>query len=85
MVLLSSMFRTAAITGRTDTINASGSPIVKAGAGPSRRFVPHSRTSRHPRPRIATRPTALRQLTELHRAGVVTDAELDELRARLRV
>ena len=85
MVLLSSMFRTAAITGRTDTINASWFAGRQGGRWAEqtvRAALPHVQTT----PPLDRDPAeALRQLTELHRAGVVTDAELDELRARLRV
>ena len=85
MVLLSSMFRTAAITGRTDTINASWFAGRQGGRWAEqtvRAALPHVPATPPPERDPAE---ALRQLTELHRAGVVTDAEFDVLRARLRV
>ena len=88
MVLLSQMIRTAAITGRTDTINAwfadrQGGRWVEQTV---RAAIP---TAGPPSQRTETAravPAAtLRELTELHRRGVLTEAEFEGLRARLRV
>lgn len=93
MALLSRMMRTVAITGRTDTINAwfagrQGGRWAEQTIGaafPS--AAPHAqRTS--PAvcdPARADPAETLRELNELHRRGVVTDAEFEGLRARLRV
>ena len=83
MALLSQMFRTVAITGRTDTINAwfagrqggRWAEQTVAGAFPN---VPAG----------GTRPTAnaaavLREVTELQQRGVLTGVEAEALRARL--
>jgi hypothetical protein len=93
MALLSQLIRSVAITGSTDNVNAWfagrqggrwAEQTVRAAfptvASPSRR-TPQT---------VATRPPAdpaktLRELTELHQRGVVTDAEFDGLRAQLRV
>ena len=88
MVLLSQMIRTAAITGRTDTINAwfadrqggrwveqTVRAAVPTAAPPSQRTEAAS----------ADPAETLRELTELHRRGVLTEAEFEGLRARLRV
>jgi hypothetical protein len=88
MVLLSQMIRTAAITGRTDTINAwfadrqggrwveqTVRAAVPTAAPPSQRTEVAS----------ADPAETLRELTELHRRGVLTEAEFEGLRARLRV
>jgi hypothetical protein len=80
MALLSGLMRQAAITGRTDTLNAwwadrqggrwaeqsvrSAFPAAEAGPGAEQ---------------------SLAELLDLHRRGVLTDAELQRLRARLRV
>jgi hypothetical protein len=89
MALLSQMIRRVAITGRTDDLNAWfadrqggrwAEQKVRAAfpAGPRQAK----------RTRAATKPPAdpaetLRQLTELRRRGVVTDAEYESLRAGL--
>jgi hypothetical protein len=92
MALLSRMFRTVAITGRTDTINAWfadrqggrwAEQTIRAAfptAAHADRTPPPDRDPPYADPR-----ETLRELTELHRRGVVTDAEFDDLRARLRV
>ena len=78
MALLSRAMRTAAFTGNTDYISAwchgrqLGPWAVQASA-PVQRTPP------------ADPAETLRQLTELHRRGVVTDAEFEKLRADLRV
>ena len=90
MALLSQMFRTVAITGRTDTINAWFADR-QGSAGPSRRSAAPSRTSQQaPRrvaraapPRPADPAKTLRELTVLHKRGVLTTAEFEQLRAGL--
>jgi hypothetical protein len=83
MVLLSQYIRAAAITGRPDALNASwfagrqggrwAEQTVRA-AMPARGGVP------------STNPTdTLQELTDLHRRGVLTDAEFEDLRGRLNV
>ena len=95
MVLLSQLIRTAAITGRTDNLGEwfAGrqggrwadqmvrSAVPSAGAprpGPSRQAPETSPSGPDP-------AETLRELTELHQRGVLTDAEFEGLRARLRV
>ena len=93
MALLSQMFRTVAITGRTDTVNAwfasrQGGRWAEQTVRDAFPTVPsHGQRSR---PAVPTRPPAdpdetLRELTKLHERGALTDAELEDLRARLRV
>jgi hypothetical protein len=91
MALLSQMIRTVAITGRTDTVNAWfadrqggrwAEQTVRAA------FPQAAPPAGSPSAAVATPPPAdpaerLRQLTELRRQGVVTDAEFESLRARL--
>jgi Short C-terminal domain len=88
MVLLSQMIRTAAITGRTDTINAwfAGRQGGRWVEQTVRAAVPTAA----PPPQSAEAASAdpaerLRELAELHQRGVLTDAEFEGLRARLRV
>jgi hypothetical protein len=89
VVLLSQYIRRAAITGRTDTIDPSWFAGRQGG-----RWV--EQTVRGAMPTAA--PPAgnneaagadsaekLRELTELHERGVLTQAEFEGLRARLRV
>jgi hypothetical protein len=93
MALLSQMFRTVAITGRTDTLNAWfagrqggrwAEQTVSAAfpeAAPRAQSIP-------PAGRDAARADpaeTLRELTELRQRDILTDAELARLRARLRV
>jgi Short C-terminal domain len=93
MALLSRMIRTAAITGRTDTINAwfAGRQGGRWAEQTVRAAVPTAAShARGTPPAVATRPPAdpaktLQQLTELHERGIVTDAEFERLRARLSV
>jgi hypothetical protein len=93
MVLLSGMMRAAAITGRTDAVDArwfagrQGGRWANQTVGAAFPALPHGRASA---PTSARKPhvdtaKALRQLTELQRRGVVTDAELATLRARMGV
>lgn len=88
MALLSGLMRTAAITGRPDAVDASwfagrqggrwANQLV-AGAMPARGAGPPP----PPRPPAAVSADTLRDLDDLHRRGVLTDAELAGLRARL--
>jgi hypothetical protein len=93
MALLSQLMRTVAITGRTDTINAwfadrqggrwAEQTVAAAfpAAGPhAQRIPPASRDAAGADP-----AETLRELMELNKRGVVTDAELEGLRARLGV
>lgn len=93
MALLSQMFRTVAVTGRTDTLDASwfagrqggrwAEQTVRA-AFPSvpdaQRTPPAGSDSARADP-----AETLRELTELRQRGVVTDAEFEALRTRLRI
>ena len=100
VVLLSQMIRTAAITGRTDTISAWfggrqggrwAEQTVRAAiptAGQPARETPAAGRDSAPAtdPAPTTDPAeTLQELTELHERGVVTDAEFETLRADLRV
>ena len=91
MALLSQMFRTVAITGRTDTVNAwfasrqGGRWAEQTVRDAFPTVPPHGQRSRSA---VATRPPAdpdqtLRELTELHERGVLTDAEFEDLREGL--
>ena len=81
MALLSQMFRTVAITGRTDTVNAwfasrqGGRWAEQTVRGAFPNVPPHGQ---------ADRARKLRELAELHERGVITDAEFQELRAGLK-
>jgi hypothetical protein len=93
MALLSRMMRTAAVTGRTDTIGAwvvgrQGGRWAEQTVGAA---IP---TAGHPAqgapaagrdPALTDPAGTLRKLTELQARGVVTDAEFQTLRADLRV
>ena len=80
MALLSGLMRQAAITGRTDTLNAWWAD--RQGGRWAERTV---RAAFQP-PRPAADPTeALRDLTELQARGVITEDEFERLRARLGV
>ena len=95
MVLLSQLIRTAAITGRTDNLGEwfAGrqggrwadqlvrSAVPTAGA-PRPGGPPHAPETSPSGPDPAE---TLRELTELHQRGVLTDAEFEGLCARLRV
>jgi hypothetical protein len=89
MVLLSQLIRRAAITGRTDTIDPSWFAGRQGG-----RWVEQTVRSAMPTAAPATRSTepgsrdpaeTLRELTELHQRGVLTQGEFEGLRARLHV
>jgi hypothetical protein len=87
VVLLSQYIRATAITGRSDTLNASwfagrhggrwAEQTVQA-AMPQREHI-----KPRPAPAQADPAEMLRKLEELHASGVLTDAELDSVRARL--
>jgi hypothetical protein len=93
MVLLSGMMRSAAITGRTDTIGAwcAGRQGGRWAEQTIRAAFPTAarqgtRTPPTGRPPARADPAeALRELSELHRRGFVTDDEFEGLRDRLRV
>jgi hypothetical protein len=86
MALLSSMMRTVAITGRTDSVNAwfADRQGGRWAEQTVRSAFPAVERREHGRVRADPAET-LRELTELRRTGAVTDAEFDELRARLGV
>ncbi len=85
MVLLSQLIRTAAITGRTDNLGTwfAGRQGGRWADQMVRNAVP---TAAGPRPVAPPEPPRadpaqqLRDLTELHERGVVTDAEFQRLR-----
>jgi hypothetical protein len=91
MVLLSGMIRRAAITGRTDTVGAWcagrqggrwAEQTIRAAfpwAAPQAQRTPPAGQA----PARADPAKAVRELTELHQRGVVTDEEFEGLRARL--
>ena len=84
-MLLSSLIRTAAITGRTDAVDprrvnaffggrqgGRWAQQTAAAAVPS--ATPHAGQGS---------PPAIRELTRLHQRGDVTDAEFEQLRAQV--
>ena len=73
MALLSSMMRIDAFTGRTDHVDGwlSGRQTQRWALPPARAAAPADSAER------------LRELTDLHRRGVVTDAEFARLRAHV--
>jgi hypothetical protein len=80
MALLSGMMRTVAVTGRTDHVHL-GVADRQAGAWAERTM-----RGALPRPSPVATPPAdpaetLRQLTQLHESGVLTDSEFESLRA----
>jgi hypothetical protein len=88
MVLLSQLIRTAAITGSTDTINAwfAGRQGGRWVEQTVRAAIPTGASPPQRTEAVGADPAErLRELTELHRRGVLTDAEFEGLRARLRV
>ena len=92
MALLSQMIRHVAITGRTDDLNAwfagrQGGPWAEQKI---RAAFPPAPSQAQRTPPATPQPPAdsaetLRQLMELRRRGVVTDAEYETLRAGLRL
>jgi Short C-terminal domain len=80
MVLLSQLIRTAAITGRADRVNAAWFAGRQGG-----RWVEQTVRGAMPGAALGSPAETLRKLSELHERGVITDAELEKLRARLRV
>ena len=85
MVLLSQYIRAAAISGRPDTLNASWFGGRQGGRWAEqtvRAAMPTRGATRVP---AADASETLRELTDLHRRGVLTDAELEGLRSRLRL
>jgi hypothetical protein len=86
MALLSQMIRHVAITGRTDDLNAwFASRQGGRWAEQTIRDAFPPAQSQAQRTSPADPAETLRQLTELHRRGVVTDAEFESLRAGLPV
>ena len=87
MALLSQMFRAAAVTGDASRVNAWCAD--RQGKQWAERTVQSAFPSRAPSPAPAPAPPEpdpseqLARLSDLHRRGVVTDAECDALRARL--
>lgn len=92
MVLLSGMMRSAAVTGRTDTLAAwcagrqGGRWAEQTVRAAIPTAAPHAQRAPPARREMARGDPAeeLRELTDLHQRGVVTDAEFEALRARLR-
>jgi hypothetical protein len=79
MALLSSMMRTVAITGRTDTVHAW------CAGRQGGRWAEQTVRAAFPTAAHADPAETVRQLTALRERGVVTDAEFGDLRTRLRV
>jgi hypothetical protein len=92
MVLLNTMIRSAAITGNTDSFNAwfAGRQGGRWAMQTVRAAVPTAAPQAQGTPPAgATAPPAdpadtLRELTELHQQGILTDAEFQRLRSRVR-
>jgi hypothetical protein len=93
-MLLSRMIRTAAITGRTDTLDTQRVNAFFGGRQGGRwaqqtvakaipTAAPHAAQGSPPAERAHPAET-LRELTKLHQRGVVTDAEFERLRAEIR-
>jgi hypothetical protein len=74
------MFRTAAITGRTDPLDASWFAGRQGGRWAAQTV--GSALHGQPRSRPATRR---REVEDLQSAGVISETEADALRARLRL
>ena len=85
MVLLSQLIRTAAVTGRTDNL-ATWFAGRQGGRWADQMVRAAVTTAAAPRPVAAPEPPpadpaeTLRELTELHESGVITDAEFERLR-----
>jgi hypothetical protein len=84
MALLSQLIRNVAITGSTDHVNAwfAGRQGGRWAEQTVRAAFPTMTSSPQRAPSDPAR--ALADLADLHRGGVVTDAEFESLRARLR-
>ena len=87
MALLSQLIRTAAITGRTDTVNAwfagrQGGRWAEQMVADAFPNLPNDRRPGATPPPAPPRDPAknLRELEELHQRGVLTDAEFEVLR-----
>ena len=78
MVLLSQMFRTAAITGRTDVYDASWFAGRQGG-----RWAEQTVGAAFPELSPDDRAKRRRSLDDLRERGVVSEAEAKALRARL--
>ena len=76
MVLLSSMMRAEAITGRTGYVDQW------LGGRQFGRWV--YQTAPTPPPAAADPAESLKTLTDLHERGVISDAELEALRRRIK-
>jgi hypothetical protein len=89
MVLLSQYIRRAAITGRTDNIDPSWFAGRQGGRWVEQTVRSAMPAAAPPAPstEAAGRDPAetLRELTELHQRGALTQAEFESLRARMRV
>jgi putative oligomerization/nucleic acid binding protein len=87
VVLLSQYIRATAITGRSDTLNASWFAGRQGGRWAEQTVQAAMPQRAHikppPAPARADPAETLRKLEELHASGVLTDAELESLRARL--
>jgi hypothetical protein len=86
-VLLSRMIRTAAITGRTDAFDPRRVDAFFGGRQGGRwaqQTVAAAIPTAAPHAAQGSPDETLRELTKLHERGVVTDAELQALRAQLR-
>jgi hypothetical protein len=83
MALLSQMIRRVAITGRTDDLNAWFA--TRQGGRWAEQTIRDAfpRVGPHARAPVVDPAEALRQLTELHEHGVITDAEFERLRRDL--
>ena len=92
MVLLSQYIRATAITGRSDTLNASWFAGRQGGRWAEQTVRAAMPERAHIKPPSAPDPArpapdpaeSQRKLEELHASGVLTDAELETARARLR-
>jgi len=87
VVLLSQYIRATAITGRSDTLNASWFAGRQGGRWAEQTVTAAMPQREHIRPRPAPAQSdpadTLRKLEELHASGVLTDEELERLRGRL--
>ena len=82
MALLSQMIRTVAITGSTDNVNAWFA--TRQGGRWAEQTIRDAFPAQAPQARPPADPDkTLRELTELHERGVLTDAEFEDLRAGL--